>query len=80
MHYAKLIEKITFPIGISIMNTLNIESAKNILECGCGSGITSIELLRRKSQESSLYLSDFSNKMLSLSKYRFTSFLKNPES
>ena len=68
----------TNPVGLSLLNTLHVDNAKNILDCGCGSGLNSVSIIARKQQEANLELSDLSDVMIKRAKYRLHQFMSNP--
>jgi ubiquinone/menaquinone biosynthesis C-methylase UbiE len=78
--YSQKLEKITNPIGLSLINTLDIENGKSILDCGSGSGLNAITLLGRKSSEATLALSDLSEVMIKRAQYRISKYILDPTS
>ena len=57
---------------------LNIEDCDSILDCGCGSGLLSTELIRRKKDTAKLCLSDITMQMLLRAKHRINTMLRTP--
>ncbi len=76
--YTTNIEKITFNLGVELVNMLNVEKATSILDCGCGSGLLAIEMIRRKADGAKSCGSDLTESMLNRAKYRTKTFLSNP--
>ena len=76
--YSAHIEQQTAGIGTSSIEVLDMYAARSILDCACGSGIVSINILRRKSRNARLALSDFSPEMIARSRYRIYSFITDP--
>ena len=78
VYYASKVETMSFAVGICLINTLELENAGSILDCGCGSGLNSTELIRRKNSKAQLCLSDLSEGMLNRAKYRISTFISDP--
>jgi len=68
--YSILYEKFTLIFGLTLINMLKIETVSSILDCACGSGLLSTEILRRKNNQSELYVSDITPEMLIRAKFR----------
>ena len=49
---------------------MNIENGYSILDCGCGSGLLTSEILRRKRKDAKLFGSDLTPEMIKRAKYR----------
>ncbi|KRX10807.1 hypothetical protein PPERSA_00977 [Pseudocohnilembus persalinus] len=62
----------------SMLNMMNIETKKNILETGLGPGYMIPFLIQRKQQDAHLTLTDLSSQFLAISQKRLEVFQSNP--
>ena len=64
--YSRMIEKPNLQLGISLSRMLNLQTANNIVEVGCGSGLLSLYLLQNLPPGRKITSIDLSNEMISI--------------
>eukprot|EP01017_Pseudomicrothorax_dubius_P025374 TRINITY_DN2739_c0_g1_i1.p1 TRINITY_DN2739_c0_g1~~TRINITY_DN2739_c0_g1_i1.p1 ORF type:complete len:282 (+),score=40.31 TRINITY_DN2739_c0_g1_i1:744-1589(+) len=68
--YEKTADVNLFPVALTLINMINVEEARDIVEVGCGTGKLSQEILRRRRPDARLTSTDISSEMISKTRAR----------
>lgn len=72
--YSQVLEKANLQLGLSLTRMLQINSAKNILEVGCGSGTLAVDLLQYLPPGGKYTSVDISEEMVKIAEMRKNAF------